>query len=118
MDTIFLFFPVLINVVALVILGIVFHRWWLKKEYPSRPMPAQDPVHKHKDASPLTRLGIGRNDLEGALKEYNAFLSITEKDLAQVYGLAQQKAYHRKFGEIRCKDIMSRDVVTVDVNTD
>jgi len=111
------FFPVLINVIVLVILGIIFHRLWLKKEYPSKPMPTQDEVHKHKDASPLTRLGISRDDFETVLNDYGAFLNITEKDLAQVYGLAQQKAYHRKFGEIRCQDIMSKDVIHVSADT-
>lgn len=114
----FVIFPVLINMIVLVVLGILFHRWWLKQEYPSRPLPASDPVHKHQDASPLARLGIGRDDLEAALKEFDVYLNISEKDLVQVYGVAQQKAYTRKFGEIRCQDIMSRDVKTVGSMTD
>ncbi len=109
----FTIFPVLLNVVVLTIMGIVLSRYWLKVEYPRNPTPTEDPVHKHKDASPLARLGISRKDLESSMKEYGAFLNITEKDMAEVYGLAQQKSYHRKFGEIRCKDIMSKDVISV-----
>jgi len=109
----FVYFPVLINMTLLVLLAIAFHRWWLKKEYPTHPTPATDLIHKHDDASPLARLGLNPDDLEEALKDMDAYLNITEKDLTQVYGLAQQKAYTRKFGEIRCKHIMSRDVVTV-----
>jgi len=113
----FVYFPVLSNMAVLVILGILFHRYWLKKEYPTHPTPTKDPIHKHEDASPLVRLGINPEDLEGALKEFDAYLNITEKDLEQVYGLAQEKAYTRKFGEVRCQDIMSRDVISVTTDT-
>jgi len=114
----YIFFPVLVNMLVLLILGILFHRYCLKKEYPSQASPLQDPIHRHKDASPLTRLGISHKDLDAALKVYDAQLNITEKDLSRVYGLAQQNAYARKFGEVRCKDIMSRDVVTVERDTE
>jgi len=109
----FAYFPVLTNMTLLVILAILFHRWWLKKEYPSRPAPTSDPIHKHGDASPLARLGIQPDDLKSALKDIDAYLDVTEKDLTQVYGLAQQKAYTRRVGEVSCQDIMSRDVVAV-----
>lgn len=114
----YLVFPVLINMLALVLLGFLFHRFWLKKEYPSRPLPTQDTIHRHKDASPLARLGISHSDLDAALKAYDAQLNITEKDLTRVYGLAQQNAYARKFGVISCKDIMSRDVISVQTDTE
>ena len=114
----FALFPVFINMAVLVIFGSLFNRLWLKREYPVTPIPEQDPVHKHKDKTPLARLGIVKDDLAGALNEYQAFLNITEKDLANVVGLAQQKAYHRRFGAIRCKDIMSKDVITVKYDTE
>jgi CBS domain-containing membrane protein len=113
----FAYFPVLTNMTLLVVLAILFHRWWLKKEYPSRPVPTSDPIHKHDDASPLVRLGIQPDDLKSALKDIDAYLDVTEKDLTQVYGLAQQKAYTRKFGEVSCEDIMSHDVVSVSTDT-
>ncbi|MEH6357836.1 MAG: CBS domain-containing protein [Pseudomonadales bacterium] len=113
----FVVFPVLINMGILIILALVFHKWWLKKEYPVHATPTSDPIHQHGDASPLVRLGLHPDDLEAALKDFDAYLNITEKDLTQVYGLAQQKAYTRKFGEIRCKHIMSHDVITVSETT-
>jgi len=113
----FAYFPVLTNMTLLVVLAILFHRWWLKKEYPSRPAPTSDPIHKHDDASPLVRLGIQSDDLKSALKDIDAYLDVTEKDLTLVYGLAQQKAYTRRVGEVSCGDIMSRDVVCVSTDT-
>jgi len=114
----FVFYPVLFNMFVLIVLGMAFHRWWLKQDYPSKPLSSNDSIHKHKDASPLARLGIEKEDLKSALHEFDAYLNITEKDLSQVYNLAQKKAYARKFDEICCKDIMSHDVVTVSVNSE
>ncbi len=113
----FVYFPVLSNMLLLVLVAFLFHRFLLKKEYPTQPTPTSDPIHKHKDASPLVRLGLQPADLKGALEEMNSYLDISEKDLTRVYSLAQQRAYTRKFGEVRCKHIMSRDVITVAPNT-
>lgn len=107
----FVLFPVLFSMLTLVTFGVIFHRFWLKQDFPSKPLPSHDVPHKHDDQSPLTRLGIDKSDLQGALQEFD--MNIAEKDLAQVYGMAQQKAYTRKFGEICCVDIMSQDVKTV-----
>jgi len=114
----YIVFPVLINMLILVALGIIFHRWWLAQEYPSRKLPDKDPLHQHDDLSPLARLGIDKTDLAESLKEFNAFLNVTDKDLVEIYGMAQQKAYTRRFGEIRCLDIMSKDVKTVTPDTE
>lgn len=113
----FVLFPVMSNIVLLLLLALIIHRYWLKKEYPSKPTPTSDPIHKHKDASPLVRLGLQPSDLHGALQEIGTYLDISEQDLTRVYGLAQQRAYTRKFGEIRCKHIMSRDVISVTPTT-
>ena len=109
----FVVFPVLINMSILIILALVFHRCWLKKEYPVHATPTRDLIHQHEGASPLARVGLHPDDLTSALKDFDGYLNITEKDLTQVYELAQQKAYTRKFGEIRCKHIMSCDVITI-----
>lgn len=114
----YVLYPVLLNSLLLLALGVAIHRWWLKKEYPTKPIAKEDPLHKHKDASPLARLGIATEDLEAALGDFDAYLNISEKDLAELYGHAQQKAYARKFGEIRCQDIMSKDVITVEYGTE
>jgi CBS domain-containing membrane protein len=110
--------PVLLNALLLLVLGILFHRYWLKAEYPIQPLAKEDTVHHNKDASPLARLGITGDDLDTALGDFNAYLNISEKDLAEIFGRAQQNAYTRKFGEIRCRDIMTRDVKSVEYGTE
>lgn len=111
-------FPVLINVLTMLLIALVAHKWILKKEYPVRPVRKADTKHQHEDPSPLARMGISSVDLKSALKNFNAYLNVTENDLARLYSSAQHNAYIRKFGEIRCSDIMSRDVVSVEYGTD
>lgn len=106
----FVFYPVLCNMACLLLLGYVFHRYFLEQNYPVTARPKKDEDHQQTDSSPLARLGIGNDDMEAALKQFNAYLNVSKEDLAQVFGLAQQNVYHRKFGEIRCQDIMSEDV--------
>jgi CBS domain-containing membrane protein len=114
----YIIYPVMSNMLILVVLGVVFHYKWLKQDYPSQPTATNDELHKHKDSSPLNRLGIAKSDLKEALQQFDAYLNITEKDLALVFGLAQQNAYSRKFDSVRCIDIMSRDVKTVNAHTE
>ncbi len=118
LDLSYVVFPVLVNVITMLALALVAHRWILKKEYPVRPIQQRDDLHGHKDPSPLARLGINRDDLNAALASFNAYLNVSEGDLARLYASAQSKAYVRKFGEIQCQHIMSRDVVTVEYGTE
>lgn len=118
LDLSYVVFPVLINVLTMLLFTLIVHKWILKKEYPVRPMPKKDQRHQHNDPSPLGRMGINSADLQAAMQNFNAYLDITENDLARLYSSAQHNAYVRKFGEIRCSHIMSRDVVTVEYGTD
>lgn len=113
----FLLFPVLLNVLTLIAMGVFINRVLLGKDYPIAPMKKTDDVHHHNDVSPLGRLGISHDDIRSAIQSQNAFLNITEKDLEKIYDQAQMQAYTRNFGAVKCKDIMSKDVVTVEFTT-
>lgn len=114
----YVIFPVLVNVMTMLLFTLIVHKWVLRKEYPVRPIARKDSQHQHEDPSPLARMGINSSDLQAAMQNFNAYLDITENDLARLYSSAQHNAYVRKFGEIRCAHIMSRDVVTVEYGTD
>ena len=118
LDFSYVLFPVLVNVMTMLVIALIAHRWILKKEYPVRPVQKRDSRHEHADPSPLARFGITSEDLNQALRSFNAYLNVSENDLAKLYSIAQSRAYVRKFGEIRCQHIMSRDVVTVEFGTD
>ena len=102
----FVVFPVLINVVLLIVIASFFHKFWLKTEYPSKPLNVNDGVHNKQEPSPLNRLGMAQSDLKVALESVDAYLNISEKDIASVYQLVQQQMFNRRFGDILCKDIM------------
>lgn len=114
----FIVFPVLTNVVILIFMAIILHRFWLKTEYPAKPLARKDIAHKREELSPLSRFGIEQLDLKSALKEYDAYLNISEKDLALVYRFAQQHVFCRRYGDIRCVHVMSKNVISVTPDTE
>lgn len=114
----YLLLPVLINVLTMLLLAVLMNKYFLKREYPVRLDHKTGTDHHHNDPNPMGRLGISTEDMHAALKDFNAYLNITEKDLAKIYNDAQSKAYTRKFGEVRCRDIMSKDVKVVEFGTD
>lgn len=107
----FVVMPVLVNSMLLLLLALVFNNL-ARRRYPHRP-PEAAPGHGTADPPPAQRAGITRADLDQALAERGEFLDIEEDDLEAILIAAEQHAYRRRFGELRCADIMSRDVVAV-----
>jgi CBS-domain-containing membrane protein len=58
-------------------------------------------------------VGFTRADLDAVLAARGEFLDIEEDDLEAILVAAELRAYSRRFGDVRCSDIMSRDVVAV-----
>tara|TARA_B100001059_G_scaffold235832_1_gene283142 strand:+ start:126327 stop:127562 length:1236 start_codon:yes stop_codon:yes gene_type:complete len=112
----FLLYPVALNVLVMLVVAILLQKFWLKR---GMQLPSQkfDPVHLHHDQSPLKRLGLQPEDLLSALNSFDTVVDISEQDLERLYHQAQLHAYQRKSGEIRCGDIMSRDLITVGPNS-
>jgi CBS domain-containing membrane protein len=112
----FLLYPVALNVFVLLAVALLLQKLWLKHGM-QKPIQKYDPVHLHQDASPLKRLGLQPEDLLSALNSFDTVVDISEQDLERLYHHAQLNAYQRKSGEIRCRDIMSRDLITVGPNS-
>ena len=112
----FLVYPVALNVLVMLAVALLLQKFWLKRGM--QPIAQKfDPVHLHKDASPLKRLGLQPEDLLSALNSFDTVVDISEQDLERLYHQAQLNAYQRKSGEIRCSDIMSTDLITVTPDT-
>lgn len=109
----FLLYPVALNVFVMLAVAILLQKFWLKRGM-QKPPQKFDPVHLHHDQSPLKRLGLQPEDLLDALNSFDTVVDISEQDLEKLYHQAQLHAYQRKSGEIRCRDIMSRDLITVE----
>jgi CBS domain-containing membrane protein len=79
------------------------------------PHPHHAPLahpHQTSDEKPTERLGISTEDLDAVLRQHDELLDISRGDLGELLQEAEMRAYRRRFGQITCANIMSRDVVT------
>ena len=106
----FAVFPVLLNSVLLVAAGIAYNNA-TRRPYPHRqlPPPAGEVISgedRQLDA-----------DLDAVLAHYDQVLDVSRDDLKALLAGTRLRAYQRKLAEVRCADIMSRDLVTVEFGT-
>ncbi|EHK67635.1 HPP family protein [Achromobacter arsenitoxydans] len=107
----FALWPVALNSLILLCIAVVFNGA-LKRNYPRRHAePAAG--HKTRDPAPSARLGFSRADLDEALSQRGELLDISKEDLEEIVLDAELRASVRRFGDVHCADIMSRDVVSV-----
>ena len=107
--------PVAANAAMLVLLGLIINNLLPGRRYP-RAHPEQN-EHQVADAEPLSRPGIRHEDLQAVLAEYGRSLYISGEELDEILQLAEKRSSRRRYGELCCADIMSRDLVTVQGNT-
>ena len=110
--------PVGLNVLLMLAAALILNNLLPGLRYPARVGSRQDRKHRHNDLVPLGRLGLNQEDLRGALRDMDSYLDISVDDLNQVYDRAGSHAFRRKMGNIRCGDIMSRDLATAEYGTE
>ena len=101
--------PVGLNSLLLLAAALLYSQL-ARRPYPHLPPPQP---HGTRDPLPSARLGLARDDLLAALEAQGAQLEIAPDDLEAILVRAQLQASRRKFGDVLCSDIMSRDVVSV-----
>ncbi|PPC94585.1 MAG: hypothetical protein CTY33_03260 [Methylotenera sp.] len=112
----FILFPVGVNSLLLLLVAIVFNNA-TRRTYPHVAVkPAES--HRTTDIPPEMRFGFTAEDLNEVLKEYNQVLDVSRDDLQVLLQQTEMHAYRRRFGEITCEDIMSKDVVSVVFGTE
>jgi CBS domain-containing membrane protein len=114
----FVLAPVGLNVLLILAAALLINNLLPGHRYPARPVSRIDRQHRHDDLTPLSRVGLDRGDLRGALRDLDIYLDVSEDDLVQVYDRAGTHAFRRKMGNITCADIMSRDLATVEYGTE
>ena len=75
---------------------------------------------KHSDGKDMgipRSVDITDEDVYDAMKEIPGYLDITPGDFKEVYRHAYRRAVERLKRSIKAKDVMTRDVVFVDINT-
>lgn len=108
--------PVAINSLLLLAVAFVFNNA-TRHRYPHH---AHADVSKHNtsDAPPTNRIGFTPRDLDAVLDKYNEVLDVSRDELTSLFMQAEMHAYRRRYEEITCADIMSRDLVTVEFATE
>ncbi|WP_337367085.1 HPP family protein [Noviherbaspirillum denitrificans] len=108
--------PVAVNSVLMLIVALVFNNA-TRHRYPHRHQ-TEASKHNTGDAPPSNRLGFTQGDLDAVLDKYNEVLDVNRDDLGTLFMQAEMQAYRRRYEEITCADIMSRDIVTVEFGTE
>jgi CBS domain-containing membrane protein len=111
----FVIFPVGVNTILLHSVAIVFNNA-TQRRYPH--INVKGDVRQTKDIPPEMRFGFTSEDLNEVLKEYNQVLDVSRDDLQRLLQQTEMHAYRRRFGEITCGDIMSKDTVRVEFGTE
>jgi CBS domain-containing membrane protein len=108
-DPMYALFPVMLNSALLVAVGIAYNNA-TRRAYPhtqlAPPGPPVRPQDRQLDA-----------DLDAVLARRNQVLDVSRDDLKSLLAETRLRAYDRKLAEVRCADIMSRDLVTVEFGT-
>ena len=107
--------PVAVNSALLLVVALAWRRL-------TRPAPVHAPVvhgsrHSTADPAPQDRVGLTTADLDAALRDFNQLVDIDRDALETLLRQAQMQAWQRRFGSVRCADIMSRDIVSVEFAT-
>ena len=105
----FAFYPVLLNSALLVAAGIAYNNA-TRRAYPHTQLPAAGAV-------PSGQTRQLDADLDAMLARYNQVLDVSRDDLQALLAGTQLRAYDRKLADLRCADIMSRELVTVEFGT-
>lgn len=110
----FVFYPVLVNSLCLLLLAILYNRA-TGREYPQRK--AVIAAAATPGTPPANPSGLADEDLDAVLDEYNQVLDISREDLRDLFLRAEVHAYRRRFGTVRCAEVMTRGVVAVEYGT-
>jgi CBS domain-containing membrane protein len=105
----FALFPALVNSALLVAAGIAYNSA-TGRRYP----------HVQVTDRSLADKGLRRfssADLDIVLSRYNQVLDVSRDDLEAILQLTEMESYRRKLGEIRCADIMTRELIVVEYAT-
>lgn len=112
----FVLAPVALNSFIIILVAMAFHRT-TKHSYPHTALISKQKVLS-KDIPAELRFGFNSDDLNHVLKEHNELLDISRDDLEKIFQQTEMYAYRRRFGEIRCSDIMKKEVITVEFGTE
>ncbi|TFW01936.1 HPP family protein [Oxalobacteraceae bacterium OM1] len=107
----FALLPVGANSALLLVTALVLNNL-LRRRYP-HPVVVHINTHRTSDPRPEDRVGVTREDVDEALREHAEPLDIAPDDLEDIVLLAEERAWRRHAGDLRCREVMSKDVLSV-----
>lgn len=108
----FAFAPVALNSLLLVLAGMAYNSL-TGRRYP-HAQQAHAPVPMGASVAPPR---FGDAELDAVLARYNQVLDVPRDDLADLLHEAELLSYRNRLGGLRCADIMSSPVITVEFGT-
>ena len=103
-------FPALANSALLVLAGIAYNSA-TGRRYPHVQVALRTP------SDGVAKSRFSSADIDVVLARYNQVLDISRDDLEKILQETEMEAYRRQLGEIRCADIMSRELISVEFGT-
>ncbi|PKO44712.1 MAG: hypothetical protein CVU30_02325 [Betaproteobacteria bacterium HGW-Betaproteobacteria-3] len=100
--------PVMLNSVLLCSVGLLWNNA-TGRQYPHRQIAT--------DTGSAASTQVTESDLDAVLARYNQVLDVSRDDLQALLEQTQMRAYERRIADVRCGDIMSRQLTTVGINT-
>ena len=107
----FVLAPVALGTLALVLIAMAHAR------VSGRPYPLRQTPPAPADRAPSERLGLDEADLAAILRDYRQSTNLGTEDLARLIAAAELQAAGKRLGALTCAEIMSRDLVTVRLET-
>lgn len=112
----FLLSPVLLNVAILLGVALLFNHLAGRRYPHNLSLPGKSGAAAPAGRPPV-KLAFDEDDLLAALREIGGFIDVTGEDLERIYSLALLHSRRDRLGEIRLKDVMTRNVVAIQPST-
>jgi CBS domain-containing membrane protein len=108
--------PIATGTVSLVLVAIAYAKF-TGRRYPFRQFDDANQHGTH-DADPSERLGLSETELSGILERYRQSFNLGVEDLARLIGAAELQAAAHHADVLAAADIMSRNLITVNADTE
>ncbi len=113
----FVLVPVALNSILLLVVAVIYNKA-AGRRYPHTQQPDARRPHQTNDPAPMARLGFSAQDIEAVVKDYDQVLDVSADDLENLFRRTEMHAFRRRFGDTFCRDIMSKDIVSVEFGTE
>lgn len=106
----FVLVPVALNTAMLLGIGWLFNNA-TRHNYPHRVEKHSRNIHDTADPPAQDRVGYTLADIDTVLARYDELLDVSREDLDALFRQVEAQAHRRLHGELRCDQIMSRDII-------